>query len=125
LRLHVAFSAPEFVKCALTEKAWPNLVRALLRYAQVGLTTASGVQLLLGRFPGLSLQVSWDDNDHWRAYTINAGIAASGQLAEVAPNVVLCVYGSWTALPHGDPGHLHSQRVHVHPTAEGGIEPLV
>jgi len=62
--------------------------------AAVPRATASGALLVGGRFPGLGLQVSTDNGMTWDTYQIDTEIWAMGGMYEVAPDVVLWVYGS-------------------------------
>ena len=58
-------------------------------------TTASGVLLIGGRFPGMSVQVSYDDGMSWQCHVIDTCTWANGAMIEIEPDVVLFVYGGW------------------------------
>ena len=59
---------------------WEPVTRAPLlvcAHANSAVTTKSGVVMVAGRFPGLSLMVSWDDAMSWEFYLIDtSGFAA-------------------------------------------------
>ncbi len=58
------------------------------------ISTSSGALIIGGRFPGMAVQVSQDDGMTWQCYRIdNSAIWANGAMYEVAPDVVLFVYG--------------------------------
>lgn len=75
--------------------SWAPVTRAPLlvcAHANSAITTNSGVVLVAGRFPGLSLMVSWDDAMSWEFFLIDtSGFAANGALVEVEPDVVMSV----------------------------------
>ena len=55
--------------------------------------TESGVILVGGRLPGQGLQVSWDNGISFQTFQVDTTGHGQGSMAEVAPNVVLFVYG--------------------------------
>lgn len=55
--------------------------------------TTSGTLIIGGRFPDISVQVSRDDGMTWKCYRIDSAIWANGSMYEVAPDVVLFIYG--------------------------------
>ena len=58
------------------------------------ITTSSGVMLIGGRYPALSVQVSWDSGMSWRLFTVDySGTWANGAMHEVAPDRILFVCG--------------------------------
>ena len=57
------------------------------------LTTSSGAILIGGRFPGLAVQVSYDDGMTWKCYRIDTACYANGAMLEVEPDVVFYAYG--------------------------------
>jgi hypothetical protein len=58
------------------------------------ITTSSGVMLIGGRYPALSIQVSFDSGMSWKLFTVDySGVWANGAMIEVAPDRVLFVYG--------------------------------
>lgn len=77
--------------------SWQPVTRSPLlvcAHANSALTTMSGVVLVAGRFPGIALMVSWDDAMSWDTYLIDSSaFAANGALVEVAPDLVLYIYG--------------------------------
>ena len=52
--------------------------------------TANGALVIGGRFPLMSLQVSWDDGHSWAFYSLESRPGGNGAMVEVAPNVVMC-----------------------------------
>ena len=75
--------------------AWPPLSRAPYpMFASSMLRTKAGVLVHAGQFPIVSLQVSWDDGFSWRFFDIdyNGATGGNGQIAEVAPNVLMYTY---------------------------------
>jgi hypothetical protein len=56
-------------------------------------TTANGAVLVGGRFPGTGLQVSWDNAMSFRTFTIDSAGHGQGTMVEIAPNIVLYIYG--------------------------------
>ena len=52
--------------------------------------TANGALVIGGRFPLMSLQVSWDDGHSWQFYSLESRPGGNGAMVEVAPNVVMC-----------------------------------
>ena len=82
--------------------SWEPVTRAPLlvcAHANSALTTTSGVVLVAGRFPGLSLMVSWDDAMSWEFFVIDtSGFAANGALVELEPDVVMSVAQHFNAL---------------------------
>jgi hypothetical protein len=66
------------------------------QYANAFFSTAKGVLLHTGRFPGLGLYVSFDSGSTWKGYRIGTDAWAMGRMFEVKPNIVLYVYNdSW------------------------------
>ena len=59
------------------------------------IATSSGVLLIGGRFPGMAVQVSYDDGMTWHCYGIDTCLWANGAMYEIEPDVVLFVYGGW------------------------------
>ncbi len=55
--------------------------------------TTSGALIIGGRFPGIAVQVSHDDGMTWDCYMIDSAIWANGDIYEVAPDLVLFLYG--------------------------------
>ena len=55
--------------------------------------TTSGALVIGGRFPDIAVQVSHDDGMTWKCYRIDSAIWANGSMYEVAPDVVLFIYG--------------------------------
>jgi len=79
--------------------------------------TSSGAVLIGGRFPGLAVQVSYDDGLTWKCYRIDAtGGCANGAMYEIEPNVVLFIYGGWHT-----PDQLRCQTLRVTPA---GLVPV-
>ena len=64
------------------------------------LTTASGVTLIGGRFPQLSVQATWDDGVSWQLTSIDAAFEGYGAMAEVEKDLVLFVYGGLLCGPN-------------------------
>ena len=64
------------------------------------LTTASGVTLIGGRFPQLSVQATWDDGVTWQLTSIDAAFEGYGAMAEVEVDTVLFVYGGLLCGPN-------------------------
>jgi hypothetical protein len=62
-------------------------------------TTASGVTLIGGRFPQMSVQASWDNGITWQLTSIDAAFMGYGAMVEVEPDVVLFVYGGLLCCP--------------------------
>jgi hypothetical protein len=69
-----------------------------------------------GRFPGLGLQVSFDDGMTWQGYMIDNAIWANGAMLEIEPDAVLYVYGA-----SDNPRELRAQIIRIH---EASIEPV-
>ena len=59
--------------------------------------TANGALVIGGRFPLMSLQVSWDDGHSWQFYSLESRPGGNGAMVEVAPNVVMCTAPSHSA----------------------------
>ena len=76
--------------------------------------TASGALVVGGRFPALALRISRDNGVTWDTYQIDTEIWAMGGMYEVAPDVVLWVYGSGA-------NQLRAQHFRITPS---GVEPL-
>ena len=57
------------------------------------LTTSSGAMIIGGRFPGLAVQVSYDNGMTWKCYRIDTALYANGAMLEVEPDVVFYAYG--------------------------------
>lgn len=76
--------------------------------------TACGALVVGGRFPALAIYVSRDNGMTWETYQIDTEGRAMGGMYEVAPDVVLWVYGSGGK-------QLRAQLIHITPT---GVEPL-
>ena len=76
--------------------------------------TASGALVIGGRFPALAIRVSRDNGMTWKTYQIDTEIWAMGGMYEVAPDVVLWIYGSGAS-------QLRAQLFRITPT---GAEPL-
>ena len=77
--------------------------------------TTSGALVIGGRFPDIAVQVSHDDGMTWQCYRIDSAIWANGAMYEVAPDVVLFLYGGPV-----DPEELRAQLLRVTPE---GLEP--
>ena len=60
--------------------------------------TANGALVIGGRFPLMSLQVSWDDGHSWSFYSLESRPGGNGAMVEVAPNVVMCTAPSHIVL---------------------------
>ena len=60
--------------------------------------TASGAIVIGGRFPAMAIYVSRDNGITWQIIEIDTQTWAMGGMVEVAPDVVLWVYGSGTRL---------------------------
>lgn len=58
-------------------------------------STSLGVLLVGGRFPGLTVQASYDNGMSWQGYVIDTCGWANGAMYEIEPDVVLFVYGGW------------------------------
>jgi photosystem II stability/assembly factor-like uncharacterized protein len=98
-------------------KSWTPLASGpFLSYAcaAVPRATASGALVVGGRFPGLAIRVSRDNGMTWETYQIDTEIWAMGGMYEVAPDVVLWVYGSL-----GD--GLRAQLIQITPD---GVKPI-
>ena len=54
-------------------------------------TTESGVTLIGGRFPQMSVQASWDGGVSWLVTSIDAAFDGYGAMAEVSKDVVIFV----------------------------------
>ena len=78
-------------------KSWTALSRGPFPlYAAMAamITTSSGVMLIGGRYPALSIQVSFTSGMSWKLFTVDySGVWANGAMIEVAPDHVLFVYG--------------------------------
>eukprot|EP01046_Picozoa_sp_COSAG06_P006160 COSAG06_NODE_287_length_18282_cov_7.052082_7_plen_1282_part_00 len=57
------------------------------------ITTDNGAVLVGGRLPGQGLQVSWDSGVTFQTFQIDTTGHGQGSMIQVAPNVVLFVYG--------------------------------
>ncbi|MCK4322937.1 MAG: hypothetical protein KAW89_00305, partial [Armatimonadetes bacterium] len=58
------------------------------------ISTSSGALIIGGRFPAMAVQVSYDDGMTWKCYRIDSSAGwANGAMYEVAPDVVLFIYG--------------------------------
>jgi len=75
-------------------KSWGPATRGEFPgYAATALTTSSGAILVLGRMPALALHVSHDSGITWKSARVDtAGLWAMGQMVEVEPDLVCCVY---------------------------------
>ena len=95
-----------------TASTWEPVTRAPLlvcAHANSAVTTKSGVVMVAGRFPGLSLMVSWDDAMSWEFYLIDtSGFAANGALVELEPDGK-----SSAAAPFAFRGSLKEAAVHM------------
>ena len=67
--------------------------------AHAMVTTASGVTLIGGRFPQMSVQATWDNGVHWQLFSIDAAFAAYGAMVEISADVILYVYGGLICCP--------------------------
>jgi hypothetical protein len=78
-------------------KTWGPLSRGpfpLYAAMSAMITTASGVMLIGGRYPALSVQVSFTSGMSWKLFTVDySGVWANGAMIEVAPDRILFVYG--------------------------------
>ena len=78
-------------------KTWGPLARGpfpLYAAMSAMITTSSGVMLIGGRYPALSIQLSFDAGMSWKLFTVDySGVWANGAMLEVAPDHVLFVYG--------------------------------
>lgn len=60
------------------------------------ITTSSGVMLIGGRYPALSVQVSFDAGMSWSLFTVDySGTWANGGMLEIAPDRVIFMYGGY------------------------------
>ena len=94
-----------------------KLTSYLKTYIQTGTNIASSQYLISAHCPSAvtQLQVSWNDGLTWKAYCIDStAIEGQGSMVELAPEVVLFLYGS----PHGG---LRQQHIQVTPE---GIAPI-
>ena len=99
-------------------RTWtPLSTGPFLSYACAGppRATASGALVVGGRFPGLAIYVSRDNGMTWETYQIDTEPWAMGGMYEVAPDVVLWVYGSGAE-------QLRAQFIRITPT---GVEPAL
>ena len=99
---------------------WDAAVRTTFPgYAQSIVRLSSGAIVSAQRFPGYSMNVSWDDGLNWDAGTIiDHAARGMGCLVEAEPDVVICVY-----LNDGDyytAGNMLLQRIRV---TANGVEP--
>lgn len=98
-------------------RTWtPLSTGPFLSYASAALShaTASGALVVGGRFPGLGIYVSRDSGMTWDTYQIDVEAWAMGAMYEVAPDVVLWVYGSGAS-------KLRAQLFRITPD---GVEPV-
>jgi len=79
-------------------------------------TTKSTI-LIGGRFPGIGLQVSRDSGMTLKYYRIDTGIWENGAMFEVAPNVILFIYGG-----KNHPQQMRRQLIRV---TQDGLEPVL
>ena len=99
-------------------RTWtPMATGPFLSYACAGLprATASGALVLGGRFPALAIYVSRDHGMTWHTYQIDTEVWAMGGMYEVAPDLVLWVYGSGAS-------QLRAQFLRITPE---GVEPAL
>jgi len=80
------------------------------------ISTSSGALIIGGRFPGMAVQVSHDDGMTWKCYRIDSSaIWANGAMYEVAPDVVLFIYGG-----PDSPREMRAQFIRVTPDGVSG-----
>ncbi len=99
-------------------KTWtPMSTGPFLSYASAAVprATASGALVVGGRFPALAIYVSRDNGMTWETYQADTETWAMGNMYEVAPDVVLYLYGSQGG------GALRAQLIQITPD---GIKPI-
>ena len=61
------------------------------------ISTQSGVLLVAGRFPAITIQASWDGGFSFKFFTVDtSSMWGNGAMVEIAPDVVL--FGAFPAL---------------------------
>jgi hypothetical protein len=97
---------------AVQGESWTPMSRGPFDMQAMGstcLSTTSGVLMVAGRFPAITIQASWDGGFSFSFFTVDtSSMWANGAMAEIAPDVVLFVYGGPSA-----PNELRSQRFKV------------
>ena len=99
-------------------RTWtPMASGSFLSYAcaAVPRATASGALVVGGRFPALAIYVSRDNGISWETHRIDTELWAMGGMYEVAPDVVMWIYGSGA-------DKLRAQFIRITP---GGVEPAL
>ena len=107
-------------------KEWTPLSKghfSMYACGSAAVTTANGVVLVAGRFPAQGLQVSYDNAISFQTFTIDSTGHAQGTMVEVAPNIVMFVYGG---------PHLRQQLIRVRtnpneitPVSKLGVDKLM
>ncbi|MBI4585268.1 MAG: exo-alpha-sialidase [Planctomycetes bacterium] len=96
----------------------PATPGAFAMYAgtQSMICTASGALLFGARHPGMAVRASFDDGMSWRCYRVDTTSWGNGAMFEVAPDLVLYVYGA-----HVYRNQLRGQFLRA---AAGGLTPV-
>ena len=104
--------------------SWRPLSRAAFPMWALGhaaVSTKSGVILVGGRWPSLSVQASWDGGHTWRLFVVDNCDTAQGAMLEVRDNVVLFTYGAYGPPNTAGPAQLRRQFISVE---HDGLRPL-